>query len=106
LRSELKREIRRAERLILRGREITAVLSVDHERISPLGCMIVAWRADRPDLADRFAHAAAAQNRSCPLYRLACLSLLPADLYPVESLEVERTTGSAPRAERILLSLN
>jgi hypothetical protein len=106
LRSELKREVRRAERLILRGREITAVLSVDDDRISPLGCMIVAWRAGRADLADRFASEAAAQNRSCPLYRLACLALLPADLYPVEGPAIDHKTGTAPRAERILLSLN
>jgi hypothetical protein len=106
LRSELKREVRLAERLILRGREIAVVLSVDDGRLSPLGCLIVARRAGRPDLADRFAAAAAAQNRSCPLYRLACGLLLPADLYPVESHELAHEAEKAPRTSKILLSLN
>ena len=81
LRSELKREVGRAERLIRRGREISEVLSTGG-RISPLGCFIVAVRAGRGDLADRFAASAAAQHRTCPLCRQASLALLPADLYP------------------------
>ncbi len=106
LRSELKREVARAERLIVRGRDIANVLDLDDGRLSPLGCLIVAWRAGRADLADRFAALAAAQNRSCPLYRLACHALLPANFYPVESMEIEREAQAAPRAEKILLSLN
>jgi hypothetical protein len=106
LRSELKREVHRAERLILRGRDIAAVLFAEDERLSALGRMIVAWRAGRADLAVRFAAAAAAQNRSCPLYRLACLALLPCDLYPAENLEADHRATTVPRAEKILLSLN
>ena len=106
LRSELKREVARAERLILRGREIAAVLNLDDGRLSPLGCLIVAWRAGRADLANRFASRAAAQNRSCPLYRLLACALLPADFYPAQSCEIDHEVETAPRTEKILLSLN
>jgi hypothetical protein len=92
--------------LILRDRDIASVLFADDDRLSALGRMIVAWRAGRADLADRFAAAAAAQSRSCPLYRLACLALLPSDLYPAESLEADHKAATVPRTEKILLSLN
>jgi len=104
--SELGREVRRAERLIRRGGEMSAVLSLQDGRLSPLSCFIVAQRAGRPELADRFAAAAAAQNRSCPLYRTASLALIPADFYPVESRGLEHHTQTAPRADKVLLSLN
>ncbi|MFI5454784.1 MAG: hypothetical protein ACHRXM_04975 [Isosphaerales bacterium] len=104
--SELRREVRRAERLIQRGHEMSAVLSVQDGRFSPLGCFIVAQRAGLADLADRFAAAAAAQHRSCPLYRSASLALIPADFYPDENLALVHQTTTAPRAEKTLLSLN
>jgi len=104
--SELGREVRRAERLIRRGGEMCAVLSLQDARLSPLSCFIVAQRAGQVELADRFAAAAAAQHRSCPLYRLAILALIPADCYPVESLALEPQTQTVPRAEKVLLSLN
>jgi hypothetical protein len=104
--SELRREVRRAERLIRRGREISAVLGKRDGRLSPLGCLIVAWRAGRTDLADRFTAAAAAQHRSCPLYRSASLALIPGHCYPIESFTFGREPATAPRAEKILLSLN
>jgi len=104
--SELRREVRRAERLIRRGCEMSAVLNVQDGRLSPLGCFVVARRAGRADLADRFAAAAAAQHRSCPLYRSASLALIPADFYPDENLALEHQPETAPRAAKILLSLN
>ena len=106
LRAELRREVRRAERLIGRGRQINAVLSADDGHLSPLGCFIVACRAGRADLASRFALAAAAQHRSCTLYQLASLSVLPADFYPAQNISHAPEIEPAPRGEKLLLSLN
>jgi hypothetical protein len=86
LRAELKRELRLAERSIRQGREIGAVLNRMNRRISPLGSYILARRAGRDDLANRYAAAAAAQHRSCPLYKTASLALIPAEFYPDECL--------------------
>ncbi len=105
LRSELKREVRRAERSIRRGTAICEVLQADG-RISPLGCLIVAMRAGRPDVADDFTDAAAAQHYSCPLYQRASLELLPSDLYPVESLTAVHQADVVPRVNKLSLSLN
>ena len=82
LRAELRREVRRGERSILQGEEVETLLSRDSRRLSALGSYILATRAGRNDLAERFAAAAAAQHQSCPLYRIASASLLPAELYP------------------------
>jgi hypothetical protein len=97
LRAELRREINLAERLIRRGAGISALFRRKSNRLSPLGCFMVALRAGRPDVAQRFAAAAAAQHRSCPLYRTASLSLIPADFYPHDSLAVA-TDGPPTRA--------
>ena len=105
LRGELKREVSRAERSIRRGREIGEVLN-EEGRISSLGCLIVALRAGRVDLADHFRVAAAALHRSCPLYQRASLAFLPTDLYPVENLAGVQPAESQPRAAKLLLSLN
>jgi hypothetical protein len=106
LRAELRREVRFAERLIGRGREIDTVLSADEGRLSPLGCFIVACRAGRADLANRFAARASAQHRSCTLYQVASLSVLPADFYPAENVGLAPEGEPAPRGEKLLLSLN
>lgn len=83
LRRELRREVRRAERLIAEGgRLIVSSLSQDGH-LSPLGCYIAADRAGRADIAESFAGAALEQHNSCPLYRVASLSLLPPDRYPI-----------------------
>jgi len=103
---ELKREVRRAERLIRRGCELGAVLNAKDGRLSALGSFIVARRAGRADLAARFAAATAAQHRSCPLYRSASVTLIPPDFYPFGSLAVETQPQPAPRAGKIVLSLN
>ena len=101
LRDELKREVVRAERMIRRGRDISEVLETG-KRISPLGCFIVAVRAGRHELANCFAQAAAAQNRACPLCRIASLALLPTELYPVEkpSATHELEPDLKPRGEK------
>ena len=83
LRAELRAEIRFAERRIRRGEAIGKVLLSPHQRLSPLGCYIVARRADRIDLADHFRADAVTQHRSCPLYRVASQHWLAPELYPV-----------------------
>jgi hypothetical protein len=105
LRSELKREVSRAERLVRRGHDICEVLEAEG-RISPLGSLIVVLRAGRVDLADGFTGPAVAQHRSCPLYQRASITLLPADCYPVETLAGLHEAESQQRAEKVLLSLN
>jgi hypothetical protein len=107
LRAELKREVTRALTLIERGREIDEVLKAGG-RISALACFIVALRAGRGDLVGGFSSGAEAQHRACPLYRRACLALLPGDLYPVGSCSAAQQVEnySEPRAEKLLLSLN
>jgi hypothetical protein len=107
LRGELKREVGRAERLLGRGRDIRALLEAGG-RISPLGCFMVALRAGRAELADRFAAAATAQHRACPLLREASDALLSTDLYPVETHFAPHAVESdlKPRVEKLLLSLN
>jgi hypothetical protein len=92
LRAELTREIGRAERAIRRGGAIQNVLKPGNRRLSPLGSYITALRADRADLADRFAGAAALQHQSCPLYRLASSALIPAECYRFDRFPL------APRA--------
>ena len=96
LRAELKRELVAAERSIRQGHEIDSVLSRKTRRLSSLGSYILARRAGRDDLADRFAAAAAAQHRSCPLYRPASLAFIPAEFYPDENL-VLALEDNAPR---------
>ncbi len=85
LRRELTREVHRAERLMSEGgRLIVSLLSRDG-RLSPLGCYIAAQRVGRPEIASHFAVAAADQHSACPLYRVASLSLMHPDRYPMGS---------------------
>ena len=87
LRDELRAEVRAAEKQIGRGESIGDVLKARNERISPLGCYIVARRAGCVELAGRFRPAAIEQHRSCPLYQPASRSLLAPELYPVQEGE-------------------
>jgi hypothetical protein len=82
LRSELSSEVRHAERQIGRGEAIDKVLNTPNQRLSPLSCYIVAYRAGRADLGEQFRLGAVAQHRSCPLYRAASLHLIPPESYP------------------------
>ena len=95
LRAELKRELVAAERSIREGHEIGGVLGRKNHRLSSLGSYILARRAGRDDLAERFAAAAASQHRSCPLYRSASLAFIPAEFYPDENLVLEREEQSS-----------
>jgi hypothetical protein len=82
LRAELRAEVRFAERRTARGVAIEEVLTTPSKSLSPLGCYIVAYRAGCPALAERFRRGAVEQHRSCPLYRAASQSLIPAQCYP------------------------
>jgi hypothetical protein len=97
LRSELVREIRKAEGSIRRGRPAGEVLAERNPKLSPLGRYIVARRAMRADLAERWSFEALVQHQGCPLYREACLDLLPVDEYPRES-EVVPAPRRSPMA--------
>jgi hypothetical protein len=89
LRRELRAEVRRAEGRIRRGASLAAVVASPSRGLSPLGRLIVAHRAGRPDLAEPLRGPAAAQHRACPLYRAACLRLLPPEAYPTEAGPLE-----------------
>jgi hypothetical protein len=105
LERELKREVRRAERLIRDGRPIHDALCARDSRLSALGRYIVAWRSGRLDLQARFEDDVVAQHRSCPLYRSACLAFLPAEYYPVdESRLVESPRGAFVRVLKVSLN--
>jgi len=67
LRCELRLEVRLAERRIRCGMTLESVVSSKSRLLSPLGCFIVAYRAGRDDLAERFRSEAEAQHCSCPL---------------------------------------
>lgn len=82
LRDELSGEVASAEAQIDSGQAIGRVLSSKSHRFSPLARYIVAQRAGRRALADRFLIDALDQHRSCPLYRQACTGLLDPEEYP------------------------
>jgi hypothetical protein len=105
LKAELKKEIQRAERALRRGRAVHEVLKPGNRRLSPLGCYITALRADRADLAERFAAAAAAQHHACPLYRSASSPFIPADEYQFDRFP-PATRTSRSKAEVLLPTLN
>jgi len=88
LRTELRREVRRAERMMSGDRQVSVASLSQDSRLSPLGCYIAAHRMGRTDMASQFARGAVEQHRSCPLYRSASYSLLPAECYPIDDPSV------------------
>ncbi len=86
LRRELHAEVRWAERQLQDGTPLEQVLSSRRRCLSGLGRFIVAFRAERADLAELFREDAQQQHRSCPLFRQACLDLIPVRSYPVLEL--------------------
>jgi hypothetical protein len=82
LRTELRAEVRFAERRIKAGEAIETVLTTPSKRLSPLGCYIVAHRAGCTELGEQFRLGAVEQHWSCPLYRAASVPLIPRDCYP------------------------
>lgn len=87
LRAELRLETHRAERRVRRGADLEEVVS-EGRLLSPLGCYIIAHRATRLGLVERFRSGAAGQHLSCPLYREASLPWLSFAAYPVEGSSV------------------
>jgi hypothetical protein len=106
LRLELGREVRRAEERLQEGRPLTLTALACDRRLSPLGCYIAAHRMGHAELAQGFALPAAEQHRACPLYRLASLSLLPADRYPADDMAaaLELTSGIRPLKTSIVMN--
>jgi hypothetical protein len=96
LRRELRAEVRLAESQVRQGESLEGVLLSRTRLLSPLGRFIVAQRAGRADLTDRFRHQALDQHRACPLYRHACRRLIPRGAYP--ALEVVSGLGLKSRA--------
>jgi hypothetical protein len=87
LRAELRLEIRLAERRVRRGSDLEEVVS-EGRNLSPLACYIVAHRAARFGIAERFQSSAEDQHWSCPLYREASLPWLSFDTYPIKGSSV------------------
>jgi hypothetical protein len=106
LQSELRTEVLRAEVRIRRGETIDQVIRTRNKNLSPLGCLIVTLRSGRPDLAARFRSEAAAQHRSCPLYRQAILRLLAPKDYPVVAALAEDGGLPKERSKRSQMPLN
>jgi hypothetical protein len=106
LRAELTREVRRAERLLGEGRRVSVASLCQDSRLSPLGCYIAAHRIGRADMAGRFTRGAVEQHRSCPLYRLASLSLLPADCYPIDDPSIVPELTGVVRNPRKSIVMN
>lgn len=106
LRRELSKELQRAASLIRKQGKIGLIAPPSGRRISPLGYYIAAHRAGMPELAGRFADAAAEQHRSCPLYRFASLAFLPADLYPSGKDILEPAPDPALRSVKKLIVMN
>ncbi len=106
LRCELLAEVRRAEKAVSRGETIDAVVLRRNKSLSPLGRLIVAWRANRYDLADSLRLAARHQHDACPLYRVACVELLPPEHYPVFELVEGISLTPLSRPQRFAVALN
>ena len=98
LRRELAAEIRHAESRIGSGQRISRVLLSKSPRLSPLGRFIVAHRAGRTALAQRFVADLVEQHRACPLYRDASLEFISPEVYPVV---VSRKTQVVPTRRRL-----
>ena len=78
LRRELRRELRRVRRDLPLDRQLTE----PRLRLSPMARYVAAVQSGRPDLAARLRDEALRHHESCPLYRLACVGLLPDGTYP------------------------
>ncbi|MDX2037982.1 MAG: hypothetical protein SFX72_15145 [Isosphaeraceae bacterium] len=99
LRRELRVELRRAERRLIRGESIDLLLDDRAPALSPMGCYVLAHQAGRDDLIDRFRRDASKQHLACPLYRQACLTLLPDGLYPEPDFVVEQDDVDVDESE-------
>lgn len=108
LRRELAAEVKLVEDRVDAGQELGKVLRRPSRRISALGRYIVARRAGRIALAERFLTGILEQHRSCPLYKLASAGLLPAGAgYPdTAPTEYFPRTGPAGVRQKLQAHLN
>ncbi len=106
LRNELRREVQLVEDLLRQGCALRTIIQSQNARLSPLGLYIAAHRAARPDLARRLSRNAMEQHDCCPLYRSACLPLLPAELYPMEASDCGVEAESTYELPREIGSFN
>ena len=106
LRAELRREVSRAETQVRGGKQLTTVLLSPDQRLSPLGRFIMAHRAGRLELAERFRSGAIEQHHCCPLYRAACRHFLAPEFYPIDDGIVESEVKQALKAPRRIALLN
>jgi hypothetical protein len=106
LRNELAGEVRHAEERIGAGQAIGQVLGAKNRKLSALGKFIVAHRAGRRVLAERFANEALEQHQACPLYRQACRELLPQGAYPAAEAGATIVPLNPPRRQRPQPHLN
>jgi hypothetical protein len=106
LRAELRREISRAETQVREGKQLSAVLRAPDPHLSPLGRFIMAHRAGRLELAERFRSGAIEQHHCCPLYRAACRNFLAPEFYPIDDGIVESEVKEALKAPRRIALLN
>ncbi len=83
LRKELRVELRKVRRRVADGANCREALAALGRQLSPLSQYIAAYRAYGPDAAEVFREPARRQHETCPLYRQACATLLPAGAYPV-----------------------
>ena len=106
LRTELKKEIDRAELAIEEMVEVGSNSVPEAKGISALGYYIAAQRNGMSELADRFVSAASEQHRSCPLYQFASLPFLSSDLYPDLHSVPEPAHESGFRSAKSLIIMN
>ena len=104
LRRELTAEVKLAEDRVEAGQNLGKVLRSPNRQLSALGRYIVARRAGRTALSERFLTGTLEQHRSCPLYKLASAGLFPDGVaYPEpDSIEFVPQCGTAgvwPRAQ-------
>lgn len=95
LKVELASELNRSHRSLENGRTLEEILAASKSRISPLTKLVLCHNLDRPDLAAVIRPAAEAQHLACPLYRLACKSLLSTPDYPIPSRTVVNQVSGA-----------
>jgi len=82
LRRELIHDLKRIQARERRGQTLTEVVCDRDPSISALGRYVAAVREGRFELVSGLRPAALHQHQSCPLYRLACRSLIPEATYP------------------------
>ena len=82
LKKELTLEICWSTRYLKSTGSIDELISMPKSKISPIIKLLLCQQHGRLDLIALLQPAAEAQHLACPLYRIACEHLVPADCYP------------------------